>query len=162
MLFMFQSTVQSSAAAVASSRTLTVKAIRNWHALHFSMHQASPIKRNGQTFALTCPAFFLSPYNQATINYDSHTRVSEQATGAMHWEKVYNNSEKELPLLNHDVRTTCRMWRSCFCNSSSTLCDWDNKGPEYSTFSSWSWSPWSFKWHISYNFVDMKVETNIK
>jgi hypothetical protein len=65
-----------------------------------------------------------------------HTRVSEQATGAMHREKVYTNSERQLPLLNHDVRTTCRMWRSCFCNSSSTLCDWDNKGPEYSTFSS--------------------------
>lgn len=40
------------------------------------------------------------------------------------------------PLLNHDVRTACRIWRSFFCNSSSTLCDWDNKGPEYSAFSS--------------------------
>lgn len=77
-----------------------------------------------------------------------HVWLSEQTTGAMERDKVSTNSETQLPLLNHDVRTTCRMCRSCFCNSSSTLCDWDNKGPEYSTFSSWSWSPWSFKWHV--------------
>jgi len=44
------------------------------------MHQASPIKRNGQTFAITCQTFFLSPYNQVTINYDLHksTRASSK------------------------------------------------------------------------------------
>ena len=45
------------------------------------MHQASPIKRNGQTFALTCPPSFLLPYNQATINYDSHKSIRTSNRG---------------------------------------------------------------------------------
>lgn len=44
-----------------------------------------------------------------------------------------------IPLWNHDFRTIRRIWRSCFSKSSSTLCDWDNKGPENSTVSPWSW-----------------------
>jgi len=43
-----------------------------------------------------------------------------------------------IPLWNHDFLTVRRMWRSCFSRSSSTLCDWDSKGPENSTLSPWS------------------------
>lgn len=43
------------------------------------------------------------------------------------------------PLWNQDLRTVWRMWRSCFSKSSSTVCIWDSRGPENSTFSAWSW-----------------------
>jgi hypothetical protein len=79
----------------------------------------------------------LSTFLPVTIqsnNYSHMINGSSRSDGKE--KKVYTDSKTQLPLLNHDVRTTCRIWRSFFCNSSSTLCDWDNKGPEYSTFSS--------------------------